>query len=69
MSVRCGICGELVPESLLYRRVTGWERKAKSASRKGGSDIMLREPLDEYACSACIARLRAGINVGQESLV
>jgi hypothetical protein len=69
VSVECVFCGELVPESLAYLRVLGWERKAMVASRKGGSDIVLREALDEHACAGCIARLKAGINVAQESLL
>ena len=69
MTVRCGICGELVPESLAYRRISGWEQKARVASRRGGSDIVLREHHDEFACAGCIARLKAGINVAQETLV
>jgi predicted RNA-binding Zn-ribbon protein involved in translation (DUF1610 family) len=65
----CTYCGESVAESLAYRRVSGWERKALGASRKGGSDIVLREAHDEFACAACIARLKAGINVEQGALL
>lgn len=69
MNVECVFCGELVPESLAYRKVTGWERKAKVASRKGGSDIVFREAHDEHACSTCIVRLKSGLDVHQGTLV
>lgn len=71
MTVACSFCGEPVDTaSNVYRRVSGWERKAYGrTSRKGGSDIVLREAHDEYACSACITRTKAGINVGQRALV
>ena len=72
MKVACALgCGELVDTNnkSTYRRVTGWERKAWAETRKSGSDIVLREPLDEYAHPACIARVRAGLNVRQEALL
>ena len=66
----CVLCSRPIERpSDAFRRVIGWERKANSSSRKGGSDITLREALDEYACASCITRLRAGLNVAQESLV
>lgn len=52
-----------------YRRVLGWEQKGKSQSRKGGSDIVLREAINEVACGPCITRLKLGFNAKQESLV
>jgi len=67
----CNFCGEpLNPDSrLVYRRVEGWERKAASESRRGGSDIVLREPLPLYACPTCIVRLQNGVAPGQEALL
>ena len=65
----CAFCGEPIDESSCYRRVSGWERKAHVASRKGGSDITLREHGEELACFACIARLKAGIDVRQGALL
>ena len=53
----------------VWRRVTGWERKGLGVSRRGGSDIVLRELRDEYACPVCVARLRAGLDARQESLL
>jgi ferredoxin len=69
MTVRCSFCPETVELRDAYQRITGWERKAVVASRKGGSDIVLRESCDEFACSACIARLRSGVNVEQGALL
>lgn len=68
-TVRCVFDGKEIDPRTAYRRVTGWERKSALESRKGGSDIVLREPIEEYACGACITRLQAGIAVGQESLL
>ena len=69
--MNCSYCGTLVnpfaPST--YRRVIGWERKALAASRRGGSDIVLREPLEEFACHACIVRLQAGLDPRQASLL
>jgi len=71
MNVQCTYCGrEVDPRAQsTYRRVVGWERKAFAASRRGGSDITLREPRDEYACPTCVDRLQAGVSVNQESLL
>lgn len=68
--VVCALCGSEFDEAVAYRRVLGWERKARSdSSRKGGSDISLREYGDELACPICITRLKSGLNIAQESLV
>lgn len=70
MNVLCIYCDEQVDDAIAYRRVLGWERKAPAdTSRKGGSDIVLREQGDEFACPLCITRLRSGLNVAQETLV
>lgn len=72
MKVQCAFgCGrEIDPDaSSTYRRIQGWERKAVLDSRRGGSDISLREQLDEYACPVCIDRLKDGVNVNQTALV
>jgi hypothetical protein len=54
----------------VYQRVTGWERKAFAFTRRGGSDIVLREPVtDTFACLYCIDKLKAGVNVSQETLL
>jgi hypothetical protein len=71
LSVTCFYCGKSVDPTAreTYRRVVGWERKAFMASRKSGSDIVLREARDEYAHPSCIALERDGIVVGQGSLL
>ena len=53
-----------------FTRVVGWERKGYSETRRGGSDIVLREPVpDVFACQFCVDKLKAGVNVSQESLL
>lgn len=71
-AARCAYCFCTVdPGSrYIYRRVTGWERKADHAStRRGGSDIVLREHVEEFACPACVTLLRSGVSPGQEALL
>lgn len=67
----CFYCGESVDPlaHTTYRRVVGWERKAFAESRRGGSDIVLRELRDEYACPRCVVRLQKGLPVAQETLL
>ena len=67
----CFYCGDQVDPLArsTWRRVVGWERKALAESRRGGSDIVLRETRDEYACPSCVTRLQAGLPVAQESLL
>jgi hypothetical protein len=62
----CSFCGkEVNPRSrLTYTRVTGWHRPGKA----GGSDIVLRELLDEWACQWCIDQLRYGVHPAQQRL-
>ena len=53
-----------------FTRVLGWERKGYSETRRGGSDIVLREPVpDIFACQFCVDKLKAGVSVAQESLL
>lgn len=68
----CSLCTrELDPnDRSTYRRVQGWERKAlSSSSRRGGSDLYLREPTGEFACSPCVERLRSGLAPSQGALL
>jgi hypothetical protein len=51
------------------RRVVGIEVKAYDPSRRGGSDIIHREPTGEFVCGRCIERLRMGLSVHQDSLL
>jgi hypothetical protein len=67
----CAFCGDPVDplSRFTWRRVIGWERKAAATSRKGGSDIALRESRDEYACDVCISRQKNGLAPSQESFL
>lgn len=68
----CIYCGHTVEPSHhgTFARVIGWERKGYGDSRRGGSDIVLREPVpDMFACQFCIDKLKAGVNVAQETLL
>lgn len=68
MNVRCVYCLEWAEPSFAYQRIQGWERKASADSRRGGSDISLREHVDEFACFACVERKKAGVNIHQGTL-
>jgi hypothetical protein len=65
----CTYCRKTVdPTSkTTYTRVEGWERRAFAASRRGGSDIIMREQRDEYAHSHCVEKERHGIAHEQET--
>lgn len=70
--VPCHVCKrEIDPDGPnVYRRVTGWEKKATGwTTRKGGSDIVLRQRGDEIACGFCIDNLRNGRPAQQGALL
>ena len=72
MTVHCCYCGDgYDPESrLIWRRVQGWERRAaRDSTRRGGSDITCREPLDEWACDPCVSKVRRGLSPDQGALL
>jgi hypothetical protein len=72
VTLHCNFCGNEINPRLqtVWRQVTGWERKATSATRKGGSDIVLREPVDgKIACDGCIDSAKRGVAPLQESLI
>jgi len=62
----CSFCGrEVNPASRwTYTKIVGWHRPGKA----GGSDISLRQKVDEYACPGCIESLKAGVAVEQEAI-
>lgn len=66
--IRCHYCGEEVDPSTALQRITGWESKG-TGTRRGGSDILARERLQDFAHRACVDSIRSGVNVGQEQLV
>ena len=72
VTVRCHYCGAEYPADsrLIWRRVTGWERRAhRDSTRKGGSDIACRRPLEDYACDPCVGKLRRGLSPDQGELL
>ncbi len=71
MTVPCLYCQRPVdPQSrFVWRRVSGWERKGVGESRRGGSDITCREAEDDYACDACVSRLRSGLSTAQGAML
>jgi hypothetical protein len=71
MTFACHFCGEPVDPLArdTFRRVVGWEKKALAESRKGGSDIVLREPGAGFAHSRCITLVQQGVAIGQGSLL
>ena len=72
MNPTCTYCRTTVDptDPGVYERVIGWERKAFQASRRGGSDIVLRERIpDTFACQFCVDKLKAGVSVAQETLL
>lgn len=66
----CSLCRRPINPvaSSTLQRITGWERRGFATSRRGGSDIVLREHLSEYAHSHCIERQRLGLPSAQMSL-
>lgn len=52
-----------------YVRITAWERKSATPSRRGGSDVVLRERLEEFACETCIRQLKRGVAPMQATLL
>lgn len=68
---RCFYCNDPIPtpSRRTWTRCVGWERKADTNSRRGGSDIVLRERLHEFACDSCVFRLQRGMSVGQGEML
>lgn len=67
--VSCSLCGDPVDaqSANTWHRVDGWERKARSASRRAGSDIACRRALEEFAHDRCVRRVQDGVSVFQEA--
>ena len=65
----CALCSAPVQIGERFdREVRGWERKALGGSRRGGSDIALREHTDRVAHSRCVELARSGVSAHQEQL-
>jgi hypothetical protein len=71
VTTECHYCRKLIfPDDDVRQAVWGWEARAETrTSRKGGSDIQLRQPFNRFAHTKCIALVRAGVSVDQETLV
>lgn len=72
MIVHCTFCRmQLDPDApSTLRRVRGWEKRAIAGSRRGGSDVLLREPVGEvFACSPCVDALKNGRSPSQGALL
>jgi hypothetical protein len=68
--IACVYCHrEVVDLRGCYQKIQGWEHKALTPSRRGGSDIVLRQQLDEWACAGCIHKLQVGVSVDQGVLI
>lgn len=64
MTVYCVYCGNAIESEarLTYRQMTGW---AQNRDAGGVNALALREPLDRYACTPCIDKLKRGIPAEQ----
>jgi hypothetical protein len=69
--MRCHFCNEPIEPNArdTWTLIVGWERKATGQSRRAGSDIVLRERRDVFACGDCIRRQKMGLSVEQGSLL
>lgn len=67
MELPCAFCGEPVnPKAKsTHQKVMGWERKR---SQGGANQIILREPLPEFAHRDCIDIAKMGIHQSQGNL-
>ena len=68
----CPFCDRSVDpaDQHTWHRVQAWERslKYRASGKPGGSDITLREPLEEFAHPACVRLAKDGL-LRQESLL
>ena len=73
MSWQCVFCdGPVDPtDPYVWHGVHAFERslRFRSSGKQGGSDITLREPLEEFAHPECILAAKNGVNARQETLV
>lgn len=66
--MNCHRCGKPIPEGTGYEEVVGWQRKARGSSRRGGSDVVLREGTGKWRCAGCIHVMKLGHAPEQTSL-
>lgn len=65
---QCVFCDDeiVVTNNRHYQRVIGWERQRSAG---GTNHIVLRTPIEVYACVECVDKLKSGISIGQQSLM
>lgn len=68
MIVRCFYCNQEFDSKHAWQRCYGWQRKASGGSRRGGSDVALRQPYmpEQFACAPCIDAMAHGRSPQQE---
>lgn len=73
MNVTCPFCGSPVDplSRQTLQRITGWQRIAgtRASGKHGGSDILARETVQEWAHPSCVDWLRNGIHPDQDALL
>ena len=66
----CALCnGEVKNGEILAEEITAWRVKGIGTSRRGGSDVVSREPTGRVAHQRCLDRQRSGISPQQEQMV
>jgi hypothetical protein len=66
-SGRCQFCGSPVDRDRDYEGITGWAKGSRHGA--GGTNaVALKTPTGEWACSACIAKMRRGLAAEQADL-
>jgi hypothetical protein len=58
----------ILDERTAARRVTAWETRSQSPSRRNGRDVVLLERKDEWLCFGCLENRRRGVASGQQTL-
>lgn len=61
--IPCVFCDEKIDprDTTAWQRVVGFQRRGQGASRRGGSDITLRETRQEFAHDKCVRRRKRGV--------
>lgn len=66
----CALCnGPIQNGEILAEQITAWRVKGIGTSRRGGSDVVLRETTGRVAHQRCLDRQRSGVSVQQGQLV
>ena len=66
----CSLCSGPIHQGERFdRQITAWERRGLGQSRRGGSDVLLREHTDRVAHSRCVDASKSGVSPQQEQLI